>query len=126
VAHKLLDHEHWKSIEWMGSSRKVLRSFPKAAKVIMGQALVYAQAGSKHEAAKQMKGNLRDVFEIRADTAGQAFRTTYVTKFGEVVYVLHVFNKKSARGSETPRHDLDTIEIRLRAARQHYEKNYKG
>jgi phage-related protein len=33
-------------------------------------------------------------------------------------YVLHVFNKKSKRGIETPKQDMDLIRNRLRIAKE--------
>jgi len=110
---------------WMGSSLSDLRSSPKSAKVIVGQALMYAQGGEKHPSAKPKKGKLREVAEIRADAEGQAFRTLYLAHLGSSVYVLHAFNKKSTRGSEIPKRDMATILVRLRAARDHYENERK-
>lgn len=39
----------------------------------------------------------------------------------EAVYVLHVFQKKSRRGAETPKPDMMLIEKRLRDATELYE-----
>ena len=118
--------QDWKPVEWIGSSRSDLRSFPKTARIIVGQALVYAQAGSKHPDAKQMKGKLAGVMEICAGTKGQAYRAVYVTRFRDVVYVLHAFHKKSTKGIKTPKHEQETIETRLKAAKKHYEKDHKN
>ena len=49
------------------------------------------------------------VREIRIQT-GRAFRVLYVAKFGEAVYVLHAFEKKSQR---TAKRDLDVAHQRL-------------
>lgn len=38
-----------------------------------------------------------------------------------MVYVLHVFQKKSRRGAETPKADIDLIERRLREAKAIHE-----
>jgi phage-related protein len=45
----------------------------------------------------------------------------YTVRLQGVVYVLHVFQKKSKRGSETPKHEIDLIWRRLEAARQMHE-----
>jgi phage-related protein len=42
----------------------------------------------------------------------------YVAQFGEAVYVLHAFQKKSASGIATPQRDLDLIRQRLQLARK--------
>jgi phage-related protein len=44
----------------------------------------------------------------------------YTTKLAGVVYVLHVFRKKSTHGIATPKRDLDLIKARLRRAREHH------
>ena len=35
------------------------------------------------------------------------YRAVYTVKFVEAVFVLHCFNKKSRRGIETPKEDMD-------------------
>jgi phage-related protein len=49
------------------------------------------------------------------------FRGVYTTRFKDSVYVLHCFQKKSKRGAETPRVELNLIEKRLKDAQEHYE-----
>lgn len=43
-----------------------------------------------------MKGNLRDIIEIAVDdnSGDRTFRTTCTTKIGQIVYVLHAFQKE--------------------------------
>jgi phage-related protein len=45
-------------------------------------------------------------------------------KLAGVVYVLHVFQKKSTRGIATPKHDLAVIRDRWRRAKVHYAAHY--
>ena len=40
-----------------------------------------------------------------------------------VIYVLHVFQKKSKSGIKTPKEDKNRVEVRYKAAKQHYEMN---
>jgi phage-related protein len=42
-------------------------------------------------------------------------------QFAGIVYVLHVFQKKSKTGVATPKMELELVERRYPAARQHYE-----
>jgi phage-related protein len=42
-----------------------------------------------------------------------------------VIYVLHAFQKKSKKGIETPRRDVEVIKVRLKAAEAHYQENYR-
>jgi phage-related protein len=41
-----------------------------------------------------------------------------------VVYVLHVFQKKSRRGIATPKRELALIQERWRRAKAHYVEHY--
>jgi phage-related protein len=52
------------------------------------------------------------------------YRAVYTVRFGEVVYVLHAFQKKSTRGYATPEHDLNRIRERLKSAERHYGTHY--
>jgi len=107
-----------KPIIWMGSSKKDLREFPKEVRQDIGVALHWVQQGRVHSAAKPMRDSLREVTEIVSDCDGDTFRAMYTTRIGSEVYVLHAFQKKSKKGSTTPRHELDVIESRLKAAKQ--------
>lgn len=113
-------------LEFIGSSRDDLSEFPPEVKLVTGQALRQIQRGKSHPDAKPMKGNLRDVIEIAADddSGDRTYRTTCTTKIGELVYVLHAFQKKSTSGISTPKRELDLIEQRLNTARRHYEEYY--
>jgi phage-related protein len=42
----------------------------------------------------------------------------------EAVYVLHAFRKKSPTGSETARHDVELVSLRLKQARRDYQERY--
>ena len=88
----------------------------------VGHALKVVQGGETPDSAKRMKGNLRDVIEIRADAnAGNAsYRAVYTTRLGEIVYVLDVFQKKSKRGIATSGIDLERIAHRLKQACERY------
>ena len=54
--------------------------------------------------------------EIRVRTLDGTFRTFYVARFGEAVYVLHCFQKKTQK---TSRSDIDLGRRRYRAAEAH-------
>jgi phage-related protein len=47
-------------------------------------------------------------------------------KIGDVIYVLDAFQKKSKKGDETPKRDLDRIRDRLKQAREHHAQQQKG
>ena len=46
------------------------------------------------------------------------WRCVYNVRIDDDIYVLHAFQKKSTSGMSLPRHDRETIEARLNAARQ--------
>jgi phage-related protein len=106
-----------KPVIWVGSSRKDLRGFPDSIQDHMGYALYVAQRGAKHRAAKTLGGFAgAGVVEAIADFRGDTFRTVYTVRYSDAVYVLHAFHKKSKRGGETPRHDIQLIDQRLHEA----------
>jgi phage-related protein len=41
-----------------------------------------------------------------------------------VIYVLHAFQKKSKKGSETPKRDIELIKARFKLAEAHYQEHY--
>lgn len=61
--------------------------------------------------------------EVVENFDGDTYRAIYTVKLKGVVYVLHAFQKKSKRGAETPKHEIDVIKARLAQARRHYEES---
>ena len=55
-------------------------------------------------------------WEVIEDRRGNTYRCVYTVKVAGVVYVLHVFQKKSTSGIATPQHDIDLIRERLKQA----------
>jgi phage-related protein len=111
-----------KEVVWIASARRDLKAMPAEVQRKVGHALKVVQGGETPDSAKRMKGNLRDVIEIRADAnAGNAsYRAVYTTRLGEIVYVLDVFQKKSKRGIATSGIDLERIAHRLKQACERY------
>jgi phage-related protein len=56
---------------------------------------------------------------------GDTYRAVYTVRFGDAVYVLHAFKKKSKRGVKTPQHDIDLVKRRLKDAEQDYAGHSK-
>jgi phage-related protein len=101
-----------------------LLAFPEVVKDGIGTAVSVAQYGGKHPAAKPWKGIGSGVLEIVEDRDGNAYRAVYTVRFRSAVYVLHCFQKKSRKGIQTPKAEVDLISQRLRLARQDYEDRY--
>jgi phage-related protein len=113
----MIEHFQLEPVIWLGSSRRTFRAMPAAVKSEMGYALFLAQQGEKHRSAKPLKGfGGAAVVEIVSDHRGDTFRCIYTVRFAGSVYVLHAFQKKSKRGRETPKADMDLVMQRLREA----------
>ncbi len=106
-----------KPLAWIGRSKRDLMALPTDVRRFFGHALNFAQHGERHDAAKVMKGfGGAGVLEIVEDDLGGTYRAVYTVKFQDVVFVLHVFQKKSKHGIETPKPDLDIIREHLKIA----------
>jgi len=111
-------------LEWVGSSRADLKTFPDAVQDHVGFALYQAQVGLKHRDAKPLKGLGSGVLEVVSRHDGDTYRAVYTVRFESAVYVLHAFQKKARKGIATPKQEIDLVKRRLRAARDHYEATY--
>ena len=110
----------FKHVLWVGSSKKDLIAMPDEVKSAFGFALYLAQQGKKHQNAKPLKGfSGAGVLEVIEDNLGDTFRAVYTVKIAESIYVLHCFQKKSKRGIETPKQEIDLIRDRLKMAQDH-------
>jgi phage-related protein len=111
--------------EWVGNSKDELSSMPDLVKEEIGFAIWIAQSGGKHPSAKPLKGfGGAGVLEVVSNHHGNTYRGIYTVRFQEALYVLHVFQKKSRRGAATPKHELDLIKSRLKAAEDHHRAHY--
>ena len=111
-----------KPLKWVGSAKRDLDAMPEDVKNVFGHAIDLAQAGGKYQDAKVMTGfGSAGVLEVVEDDRGDTYRAVYTVKFAGWVYVLHCFQKKSKRGNETPKADMDLIHARLKAAKLDFE-----
>jgi len=92
---------------------------PRPVKRKVGFALYLAQIGEKHLAVKPLKGfGSAGVLEVIEDYQTDTYRAVYTVRLKRAVYVLHCFKKKSTKGAQTPKPDMNVIRARLRAAEQ--------
>ncbi|MGH6919870.1 MAG: type II toxin-antitoxin system RelE/ParE family toxin [Geminicoccaceae bacterium] len=106
-------------IRRVGSSRRDLRGFPQEVRRDIGTALDAAQLGEMDPGAKPLKGfHGARVIEIRAHYRGDTYRAVYTVGFGDVIHVLHAFQKKATRGVATPKREIEAIKARLRQAEE--------
>lgn len=115
----------FKTLVWVGSTLKDLRSFPADVKDAMGYALYQAQLGRKAPTAKPLRGfGSAATLEVVQDYYGDTYRVVYTVQYADVVYVLHAFQKKSKKGAATPKSDMDLIKKRLTAAAADHKKRH--
>ncbi len=108
---------------WLGSTKKAVQSFPLPVRQAVGFALFQAQLGGKHTDAKPLKGfGGAGVLEVVERLDSDTYRAVYTVKFAGVIYVLHAFQKKSKKGIQTPKQDIDLIKKRLQQAKLDYQQ----
>ena len=105
-------------VVWMGNSKKNLRGFPEGAQKLIGDELQLLQFGGMPKDTKPFRGVGSGVLEIAVRYDKDAYRTVVAVQVGKKIYVLHAFQKKSKRGIETPKQDVDLIRQRYKEAKE--------
>lgn len=103
-----------KPIVWIGSSLDDLKAFPDSARQCAGYQLGKIQHGELPDDWKPMGSIGIGVAEIRIRDAAGAFRVIFIARFGNAIYVLHAFHKKSQK---TSWQDVDLARKRFRSIR---------
>jgi phage-related protein len=88
-----------KPVRFAGSAREDLAAFPEPARRTAGYELFLVQVGREPSDFKPMPDVGPGVQEIRVRDRAGTFRVIYVARFDEAVYVLHAFQKKTAKTS---------------------------
>lgn len=116
-----------KPVEWVGSSYDDFTAFPDSIQQEMGYALYLAQVGRTDVSAKPLKGfGGAGVLELVENDRNGTYRSVYTVKFESAIYVLHAFQKKSRKGIETPREDIELVRRRLKLAEEDYRTRRRG
>ena len=110
---------------WVASSKRDYRNFPERVQRNLGFELFLAQTGQHPPSAKPLKGFGSGTVELVEDFDGDTYRAVYTVRFEEAVYILHVFKKKSKRGSKTPSGDIALIKRRLHDAELDHAERFK-
>lgn len=93
----------------------------------MGYGLYQAQMALKAHSAKVLTGfGGACVLEIVDDYQTDTYRAVYTVKFLDAVYVLHAFQKKSKKGTATPKAQIELVKRRLKIAEEHHEIRQSG
>jgi phage-related protein len=77
------------------------------SKKLLGDELQLIQFGGMPKDAKPCKGIGSGVLELALRYASDAYRVVLAVPIGNRIYVLHAFQKKSKKGIETPKRDVD-------------------
>jgi phage-related protein len=110
---------------WLRNAKSNVQMFPRGAQKIIGDELQLMQFGGMPKDAKPFKGVGSGVFELAVRYDADAFRTVLAVQLGKKIYVLHAFQKKSKKGIETPKHEVELIKQRYAEAKElasHEEK----
>jgi len=95
---------------------------PSEAVTDFGYGQYQAQIGEHPDIAKTLSGfGGANVIELIQDHKGDTFRAVYTVRFIDAIVVLHAFQKKSRRGKETPKQDMELIHSRLKLAEELYQ-----
>ncbi len=100
-----------KPVSFLGDSLDALRLFPQTARRMAGLQLDRVQRGLEPDSWKPMASVGAGVREIRVRETSGAFRVIYVAQLADAIYVLHCFQKKSAK---TSRMDIEISQRRYR------------
>lgn len=107
-----------RSVIWLGNSRKNIIEFPEEVRKLIGGELQLIQFGNLPKDAKPFKGIGSGVIEIALKYDKGAYRCVQAVQLGNKIYVLHAFHKKSKRGLETPKKDVNLIKQRYKLAKK--------
>jgi Phage derived protein Gp49-like (DUF891) len=70
------------------------------------------------EGRQAFQGCRQRCFEIALRYASEAYLVVVAIQIGRRIYVLHAFQKKSKKGIETPKRDVDLIRKRYKEAQE--------
>ena len=104
-----------KRLEFLGSSRQDVQSFPDGVRLRAGHDLYLVQEGGEPSDFEPMTTIGPGSYEIRVRDSKRAFRVIYVAKFESAVYVLHAFEKKTPKTSQA---DIELARERYRMIKE--------
>ncbi len=98
-------------VVWEGDSLEVIRRFPGPVRQDFGAELRRLQTGDRPLNSRPMPSIGARVYELREQDERAWYRVIYLAKIGNRIYVLHCFEKRSAK---TGRSDLAVAKARLK------------
>jgi len=115
--------QRYADISWEGDSKEVLSGFPVEVKETLGYSLRRIQGGMLPACdCRPMTSVGMRVWELKTQDSATWYRIMYLTKIGNVVYVLHAFEKATPKTSQNDIHTaksrLKEVQLRLRESRR--------
>jgi len=111
-------------INWVGDAKEVLSAFPQGVKGIFGYSLRRLQKGLLPDCdARRMESVGKGVWELKTSDERAWYRVIYLTRIGDVLYVLHAFEKDSRK---TDRRDLDIAKSRFKLVLAQEREGHDG
>jgi phage-related protein len=99
-------------IHWEGDSKDVLSGFPRDVKVNLGYSLRRLQNGEFPVCATRSMASLgKGVWELKESDERSWYRLVYLARIGDVIYVLHCFEKESRK---TDQRDVAIVRARMK------------
>jgi phage-related protein len=103
-------------IAWEGDSKDILSGFPAEVKSTFGFSLRRLQNGELPRCGVRPMASVgKGVWELKTDDDRTWYRVMYLSKIHGVIYVLHAFEKDSAK---TDQRDIAIAKDRLKTVQQ--------
>jgi len=107
-------------VHFEGDSLEVLSAFPAQVKQTLGFALRQLQIGREPTCeTRSMRSVGPGVYELKDSDERTWYRAIYLSKVGNVIYVLHCFEKDSRK---TDRRDIEVASQRLKLVKQRIQE----
>jgi len=98
-------------VVWEGDSLEGIRRFPGPVRQDLGAELRRLQTGDRPLNSRPMPSIGARVYELKEQDERAWYRVIYLAKIGNRIYILHCFEKKSAK---TGKSDLALAKARLK------------
>lgn len=110
-------------VVWEGDSLDVVREFPRDIREDLGLDIRRMQQGERPLSFRPMKSIAPGVFELKQMDENGWYRLIYLSRVGDRIFMLHAFQKKSAK---TSKNDLKVASDRFKAVRARLTEEKKN
>lgn len=103
-------------VHFEGDTLEVLSSFPDEIKRVLGFSLRQLQIGREPTSQTRSMSSIgAGVYELKESDERAWYRAIYLSRVGNIIYVLHCFEKESRK---TDRRDIEVATQRLKLVKQ--------